>query len=155
MILSERWWWIRRMRNVGQQWWIIHAVILKLCYCNDSTIGWLINDLEVLFHSSHSEVTPQHPLAAKGPASGGVCCCCCILSFWFMRGLYYQLELVIWCDLLSYIAVLLYFIYRSLQQSRNVHSDLITYCYLFKVVNVILMFSIEWFNCGVIKLQPS
>ena len=61
-----------------------------------------------------------------------------------MRGLYYQLELVIWCDLLSYTAVLLYFVYRSLQQeSRNVHSDLITYCYLFKVVNVTLMFSTE------------
>jgi hypothetical protein len=76
---SETWWRIWGMRNVGQQWWIIHAVILKLCYCNDSTIGWLINDLEVLFHSSHSEVTPQHPLAAKGPASGGVCCCYCIV----------------------------------------------------------------------------
>ena len=45
-----------------------------------------------------------------------------------MRGLYYQFELVIWCDLLSYIAVLLYFIYRSLQQeNRNVHPDLIAY----------------------------
>jgi hypothetical protein len=39
--------------------------------------------LGVAVHSSHSEVTPQHPLAAKGPASGGVRCClyCIVYSF--------------------------------------------------------------------------